>query len=101
MKVSAKVKKAVATIRKELGFSQADMKNMLGDAVSLADIKDFENDKNSEDDFLVIYYFHIFHFIASERLEVEDRVDYELEKNEPVTVERFNPFKINPFKPEK
>lgn len=101
MKVSAKVKKAVATIRKELGFSQADIKNMLGDAVSLDDIKDFENDKNFDDDFLAICYFHIFHFITSERLELEDRVDYELEKNEPVTVERFNPFMRNPFKPEK
>lgn len=96
MNISAKTKKALATIRKELGFSQADMKTMLGDAVTLADIKDFENDKDYENDFLAIFYFDIFHFIASERTELEEQVEHET-----VAVERFNPFMRNPFKPEK
>ena len=91
MIVNAKIKKALATIRKELGFSPYDMKNMLGDAVTLSMIKDFENDTSDENDFLVVVYFNLFRFITSERLELEDT--YFKPKAEPTTtINRFNPF---------
>ena len=98
MTISTKTKKALATIRKEAGFSQADMKTMLGDAVTLADIRDFENDKDSENDFLAICYFHIFHFIISERAELEEHIYEEPEEIESVKRNRINPFERNPFK---
>ncbi len=97
MKVSAKLKKALISIRKELGFSPADIKTMLGDAVTLAMIKDFETNNNSENDFLVVVYFNIFHFITSERLEIEDTY-YKPEDDAPVGNNMINPFKKNPFK---
>lgn len=91
MIISAKTKKALATIRKELGFSISDLKTMLGDGVTLSMIKDFENNIGSENDFLAICYFDTFHFITSERLKLEDVV--------PVTTNSdFNPFeRTNPF----
>lgn len=96
MKVSAKVKKALSTIRKELGFSTTDMQTMLGDAVTLTMIKDFENNNDSENDFLVVVYFNIFRFITSERLELEDTY-HKTEDDVPFIDNRINPFKRNPF----
>lgn len=94
MSISAKTKKALATIRKELGFSISDMKTMLGDVVTLNMIKDFENNIGSENDFLAICYFDTFHFITSERLELEEYTYNRLEDVVPVTSNKdFNPFK--------
>ena len=93
MITSAKTKKALATIRKELGFSQADMKNMLGDVVTLSMIKDFENNIGFENDFLAICYFDIFNFIAVNRSKLEEYTHNRLEEVEPVT-QMINPFKV-------
>ena len=95
MITSAKTKKALATIRKELGFSQADMKNMLGDVVTLSMIKDFENNIGFgfENDFLAICYFDIFNFIAVKRSKLEEYTHNRLEEVEPVT-QMINPFKV-------
>ena len=65
MTISAKIKKALATVRRELGFSQANMKNLLGDGVTLGMIKDFESNTNSRNDFLAICYLDVFHFIEA------------------------------------
>lgn len=99
MSISAKTKKALATIRKELGFSTTDMKTMLGDVVPLSMIKDFENNIGSENDFLAICYFDTFHFITSERLKLEEYNYNRLEDVVPVTTNSdFNPFeRTNPF----
>ena len=91
MKVSAKVKKALSTIRKELGFSTTDMQTMLGDPVTLTMIKDFENNNDTENDFLIVVYFNIFRFITSERLELED-IYSKAKAEPPATINRFNPF---------
>ena len=96
MKVSAKVKKALSTIRKELGFSTTDMQTMLGDPVTLTMIKDFENNNDTENDFLIVVYFNIFRFITSERLELEDTY-FKPKDDAPVGDNRINPFKRNPF----
>lgn len=100
MIISAKTKKALATIRKELGFSARDMKTMLGDVVTLSMIKDFENNIDSENDFLAICYFDIFHFVTAERSELEEYTYNRLEDVVPVTTNStFNPFeRKNPFK---
>ena len=100
MTISAKTKRALGTIRKELGFSQADMKNMLGDVVTLSMIKDFEDDKNSRNDFLAICYLDIFNFIAVKRSKLEEYTHNRLEEVEPVT-HMINPFERNPFKAKK
>ena len=97
MKVSAKIKKALSTIRKELGFSTTDMQTMLGDAVTLTMIKDFENNNDSENDFLIVVYFNIFRFITSERSELEDTY-FKPKDDAPVGDNRINPFRRNPFK---
>ena len=99
MITSAKTKKALGTIRRELGFSQADISNMLGDAITLTDVKDFENNTNSRNDFLAICYFDIFHFITAERSKLEEHIHEETEAVEPVTL--INPFKKNPFRVQK
>ena len=96
MKLSTKAKKALVTLRKELGFSPTDIKTMLGDAVTLSMIKDFENNNDSENDFLIVVYFNIFHFITSERLELEDAY-HKPEDDVPFSNNRINPFKRNPF----
>ena len=96
MTISAKTKRALGTIRKELGFSQADMKNMLGDVVTLSMIKDFENNIGFENDFLAICYFDIFNFIAVKRSKLEEHIHKEPEEVEPVT-HMINPFERNPF----
>ena len=96
MTMTTKTKKALATVRRELGFSQANMKNMLGDSVTLNMIKNFENGIGFENDFLAIYYLDIFHFITSERSKLEEHIHEETEALEPVTL--INPFEKNPFK---
>lgn len=97
MKLSTKAKKALVTLRKELGFSPANIKTMLGDAVTLSMIKDFENDTSDENDFLVVFYFNIFRFIISERLELENTY-HKPEDDAPIITNRINPFERNPFK---
>lgn len=96
MKLSTKAKKALSTLRKELGLTTADIHPVPGGIITLDMIKNFENDTSDENNFLISFYLELFSLIVYQRiqLEVQDELsDYEPNFDIPAGAGRFNPFR--------
>ena len=96
MKLSTKAKKALSTLRKELGLTPADIHTLLGGILTLDMIKNFENDTSDENNCLISFYLELFSLIVYQRiqLEVQDELfDYEPNIDIPAGSGRFNPFR--------
>ena len=95
MKLSTKTKKALSTLRKELGLTPNDISTLLGDLLTLNMIEDFENDTSDENNFLISFYLELFSLIVYQRIQLEvqdDTFDYEPNIDIPTGNTRFNPF---------
>ena len=87
MKLPTKAKKALGTLRKELGLTPADNHTLPGGILTLDMIKNFENDTSDENNFLISFYIELFSLIVYRRiqLEVQDELsDYEPNIDIPV-----------------
>lgn len=95
MRISTKAKKALVTLRKELGLAPSDINALLGGILTLDMIKNFENDASDENNFLISFYLELFSFIVYQRIQLEvqdDTFDYEPNIDIPAGNTRFNPF---------
>ena len=95
MKLSTKAKKALVTMRKELGLAPSDINTLLGGILTLDMIKNFENDTSDENNFLISFYLELFSLIVYQRIQLEvqdDTFDYEPNIDIPAGTTTFNPF---------